>query len=114
MPEITRGEVWWTSFPGVGGSEAAKRRACVIVQRDAANAASSTTIVCPITDARGRKTGLTNVPVAVGTAGLTKGSVIVCNAVRAIDRARLQGRLGRLGAEELAAVDRGLRAILDI
>jgi len=107
--------VWWaTLYPGVGVSGSGKRRACVIVQRDVANAASSTIIVCPITDAHGRKTGITNVPVPVGTAGLTKGSVIVCNEVRSIDRSRLQGRLGRLGPEEIAAVDRGLRAILDL
>jgi mRNA interferase MazF len=105
--------VWSATFAAVGSLHA-KKRACVIVQRDAANATSPTTIVCPVTDARGRKTGLTNVPVAVGTAGLTKGSVIVCNEVRAIERSRLEGRLGRLGPEELAAVDRGLRAILDL
>ena len=113
MPDLARGEVWSASFQ-VAGSVPAKKRACVIVQRDAANAASPITIVCPVTDARGRKTGLTNVPVAVGTAGLTRGSVIVCNEVRAIDRSRLEGRLGRLGPDEMAAVDQGLRAILDL
>lgn len=112
--EVHRGELWWVLLDPTIGSEAKKRGPCVIVQRDAANATSPMTIICPVTDARERKIGITNVRVEAGSAGLKKDSVVICNQIRSVDRVRLSTRIGRLDLDTMDAVERGLRAILDL
>jgi mRNA interferase MazF len=72
------------------------------------------TIVCPLTDGRSRKSDILNVPVAAGTAGLAKDSVVLCNQIRAVDRARFGAHIGKLPDATIQAVDRGLREILDL
>ncbi|MFY9778980.1 MAG: type II toxin-antitoxin system PemK/MazF family toxin [Candidatus Baltobacteraceae bacterium] len=114
MGDARRGEVWRVALDPTVGSEIRKARPCLVVQRDAANLTSPTTIVCPISDAAGRKTGLTNVPIPSREGGLTKNSVVLCNQIRTVDNRRLQKRLGSISAKSLASVEAGLRAILDL
>ncbi|GAC1414185.1 MAG: type II toxin-antitoxin system PemK/MazF family toxin [Candidatus Velthaea sp.] len=111
---IARGEVYWVNLDPTLGSELRKRRACVVVQRDVATQNSPITIVCPLTDAAGRQGNLLNVFVAAGTGGTTKDSLVVCNQVRAVDKSRIQDRLGVLPPDCMAAINRGLTAILDL
>jgi mRNA interferase MazF len=111
---VRRGEIWRVALDPVVGSEQAKTRPCVIVQRDAANDASRTTIVVPITDAAGRKPSIAMPLLPRGDGGLTKDSIGLCHQVRAVDRLRLRGKLGELRAESLARVDRGIEEILDL
>lgn len=84
------------------------------MQRDAANATSPVTIICPMTDARGGRVNVLNVSVAARQGGLDKESLVACNQVRVVDRSRLRERLGTLLPETMQAIDRGLRAILDL
>lgn len=114
LPEVRRGELWWVSLGLSTGSEIRKTRPCVVMQRDAANEASPTTLVCPVTEARHRKAGIMNVLVRAGEGGLRKDSVVLCNQLRPVNRARLGDRIGKLDVETLRAVERGLRAILDL
>jgi mRNA interferase MazF len=72
------------------------------------------TIVCPLTDGRLRKSDILNVPVPAETAGLAKDSVVLCNQIRAVDRSRFGSHIGTLPDATIQAVDRGLRAILDL
>ncbi len=113
-PVVRRGEVWRVALDPVIGSEQAKTRPCVIVQRDAANDAARTTIVVPITDAAGRKPSVVNPMLPNGDGGLTKDSIGLCHQVRVVDRLRLRGKIGHLRAESLALVDTGLLEILDL
>lgn len=113
-PNYRRGDVVWVDLDPAKGSEISKRRPCVVVQRDAANETSPTTIVAPISDARGAKGNLLNVLVAAGTAGTSKDSLVVCNQIRTVDSTRISGKIGSLPAPIMAAIDRGLRLILDI
>jgi mRNA interferase MazF len=46
---MTRGDVYYADLEPVVGSEASKRRPCVIVSNDANNRAASTVTVLPIT-----------------------------------------------------------------
>ena len=109
-----RGEIYRVDLNPVVGSETAKVRPCVIVQRDSANASSPTTIVCPLTDAGGKTGNLLNVFVAAGDGGTTKDSLVVCNQVRVVDTRRLMHRDGALTPETMTLIARGLRAILDL
>ncbi len=113
-PVVRRGEVWRVALDPVIGSEQAKTRPCVIVQRDAANDAARTTIVVPITDAAGRKPSIARPLLPSGDGGLTKDSLGLCHQVRVVDRLRLRGKIGHLRAESLALVDTGLLEILDL
>ena len=58
--------------------------------------------------------GPTAVPLKKGAGGLRKGSVVVCHQVTTLDREKLVTRWGALDADELAAVEDGLRAALDL
>jgi mRNA interferase MazF len=114
LGDARRGEIWRVVLDPTVGSEVRKVRPCLVVQRDAANRSSPTTIVCPISDAHGRKTGLTNVPIPSAEGGLTKDSVVLCNQIRTVDSLRLRKRLGSVSAESMKSVEAGLRAILDL
>ena len=103
------------AFDPVRGSEQAKTRPAVVVQRDSANATSPTTIVCPLVDARDEQGNLLNVLVRKGEGGTTKTSLVVCNQVRVVDGTRLTGSaLGTLSEATMELVAQGLRAILDL
>lgn len=111
--KVRRGEVWWVRLDPTVGSEAKKTRPCLVVQRDSANAVSPTTLVCPLTAARGDAGDILNVIVKPGVSGLPKVSRISCNQVRVVDFSRFDTRIGEVDPTTLAEVGRGLRAILD-
>ncbi len=96
------------------GSELRKTRPCVVVQRDAANRAGRTTLVCPLSDAQGKQPSVIRIPVAAGTGGTTKDSMILCDQLRVIDRLRIVGEIGTLPPELMQRVNAGLRVILDL
>jgi mRNA interferase MazF len=114
MPEIKRGQVWHVALDPAVGSEQAKTRPCVVVQRDSANATSPVTIVCPLTDAKGSAGSVVAVKVAKGEGGLKKDSLVLCNQVRTVSHHRLQRFDGVLDARTMQTISGGLRAILDL
>ncbi|MFN2450299.1 MAG: type II toxin-antitoxin system PemK/MazF family toxin [Candidatus Baltobacteraceae bacterium] len=110
-----RGGVWYVALDRTIGSEQAKTRPCLVVQRDSANASSATTIVCPLSSAHGKTANVLNVLVRRPEAQLKKDSLIVLNQIRTVDQLRLCGQmLGRVSEKTMASVDEGLRAILDL
>lgn len=110
---MKRGEVYRFNLDPTIGSEIRKTRPCVVVQRDAP--ASPIVIVCPLTDANGRLGNLLNPAVRAGVGGMTKDSRVVTHQIRALDRRRVVGAsLGTLSPAIMAAVDAGLRAVLDL
>ena len=111
---VSRGDVVRVQLDPTRGSEIRKTRPCVVVQRDAANRGGRTTIVCPLTDAAGKRASTLYVPVAAGTAGTTKDSLIVCSQIRAVDTVRVVAKLGVLPQPVMDRLATGLRAVLDI
>jgi mRNA interferase MazF len=112
---MKRGEIYRFALDPTVGSELQKTRPCVIVQRDLQTERSPVTIVCPLTDASGRPGNILNPLIPAGTGGTTKDSLVCCHQVRTLDCRRVVGeKLGELSAETMAAVSRGLRAILDL
>jgi len=53
-------------------------------------------------------------PIVVATASAGPGSMAVCDQVRAIDKSRLTQRAGQLAADDLRAVDDGVRSVLGL
>jgi len=116
MGAIKRGEVWRFRLDPTVGSELQKVRPCVIIQRDAANRVSPTTIVCPISSVkRPNQSNQLNVPIQKGEAGLSQDSVVICNQIRTLDTSRIVGNaLGVVSAQTMILIEDGLRAILDL
>ena len=112
---MRRGEVWLVCLDPISGSEQGKTRPCVVVQRDAANRSSPTSIVVPVADAGNRPSDLLNVLLAMDEGALRKRSRALCNQVRAVDRRRFRGnRLGTVSPATMSLIENGLRLILDL
>jgi len=109
---VRRGEVYRFNLDPTVGSEIKKARPCVVVMRDGSDA-SPVTIVCPITDANGRRGNLLNPSIAAGIAGTTKDSRVAVHQIRTLDKRRVVGdKLGDVPAPIMEQVDQGLRAVL--
>jgi mRNA interferase MazF len=108
-----RGDVFWTEFDPVAGREMGKTRPAVVVQNDAGNRNSPTTIVATVTS---RLVGrdypfLVEVPQGV----LPKASVVNCAHIRTVDKTRMKpGRIAALDEQTMALVDDALRASLGL
>jgi len=110
---VRRGDVFWTKFDPVEGSELAGLRPSVVIQNDVGNRHSGTTVVAGITTRFVRKDYpmIAQLPDGV----LPKPSAVNCAQVRTVDKARFQGGpIAHLGAETMRIVDDALRASLGL
>jgi mRNA interferase MazF len=103
---MTRGELYWVDLEPSQGSEANKRRPCVIVSRDASNRSAPILTVVPVTSNVSRiypfDVYLVNV--------LDRPSKAQANQVRTISKERLSGpAIGQLSAELIKQLDDALR-----
>lgn len=112
---MRRGEVWVAQLDPNPGAEAGKVRPVVIVQADALNDSGLATLaVVPLTTQR--RPAAEPLRVSIAARGrLLKGCYAMTDQVRTLDRSRFgEGPLTTLTAEELAHVERGLRAVLGL
>lgn len=108
---MKRGDVYWASLAPAVGSEADKRRPCVIVSRDASNRVSPTVTIVPITS---NLTTVYQFEVEVSDA-LGRPCKAQANQVRTISKSRLRGAsIARLDASLMAEVEAALRLHLDL
>ena len=111
---MKRGAVYLVRPAPAIGHEQQKTRPCVIVSADPVNDNSPLVVVCPITEGVKLTATILHIPLAKGEGGTTKDSIILCNQVKAVDKVRLMERMGSLKPETMAAIDRGLRALLSL
>ena len=104
-----RGEVWWVRLDPTLGSEIGKTRPCLVLTRDILNARRRTVVVVPLSSSPPPSPPLL---VAIRCAG--QPAVAVTDQVRAIAKERFRERLDVLSAEDLTAVEEGLREILEL
>lgn len=108
-PAPRRGDVFYANLSPVVGSEQGGTRPVLVVQNDIGNLHSRTVIVAPMTGAPKDGHMPTQVPVGDGeVAGLVRGSVVLTEQLRTIDKRRLREWAGALGAEAMREVDRAL------
>lgn len=103
---MTRGELYWVDLDPTLGSEANKRRPCVIVSNDANNRAAATVTVVPVTSR------VTRVyPFEVLLEGvLERPSKAQAHQVRTVSKMRLVGdAIARLDDEPMHELDEALR-----
>jgi mRNA interferase MazF len=104
---VRRGEIWWVDFNPTRGGEIRKRRPAVVVTADGLNRARRTVVVVPLSTGPQPRP-----PIVVPTPSAGARSVAICDQLRAVDRNRLSDSLGSLSAEDLRALEEGLRRIL--
>jgi mRNA interferase MazF len=95
---MKRGEVWWVALDPTVGSEIQKTRPCLIVSPDVMVKGLRTILVAPLAS-RGRTTSFRPPVSFKGTTGL-----IILDQLRAVDKARLRSRMGKVSDETLVHV----------
>ena len=113
--EYRRGDVVKVDLePTRGREQQGASRPCVIVQNDIGNKNSDTTIIIPVTDARGKEVYPHQAFIPEGGGGLTKDSIAKCEQIRVIDSARISENMGHLGEIEIASINQALRRSLEL
>jgi mRNA interferase MazF len=104
-----RGEVWWVRLDPTVGSEIAKTRPCLILSTNVVNERRRTVVVVPVSTSPTASPPLL-VPIQVGEQTV----VAVTDQIRAIAKERLKNRIAEISAGDMAAVESGVRRILDL
>ncbi len=109
MVEPRRGEVWWVRLDPTLGSEIAKTRPCVIFSGNIFNRFRRTVVVIPLS-----RSPQSSPPLLVPVECDGQTVVAVTDQIRAVTKQRLERRIGELSADDLGAVERGVREILEL
>ena len=110
--EVKRGDVFLVDLNPIRGTEQAGIRPVLVIQIDKANKVSPHTIVIPFTTRIREAVLPSHTKIPAGAGGLEKDSVLLCEQVRVIDKARLMKKLGSLSADYMEQVERSLKIIL--
>ena len=112
---MLRGEVYQANLDPIAGSEQGGTRHVLIVSRNALNANAPIVIVVPLTGRENkRRLYPTHVELTAGEGGLTKGSVVLCEQVRAISKDRLTKKIGQVSPQRMSVVDAALNISMDL
>jgi mRNA interferase MazF len=112
--QIKRGDIFYADLSPVVGSEQGGTRPVLVIQNNAGNKYSPTTIVAAITS-RIRKAKLpTHVELSKGTTRLSRNSVILLEQVRTVDRRRLKEKVGHLDMVTMEKVSEALEISLGL
>jgi mRNA interferase MazF len=104
-----RGEVWWVQLDPVLGSEIAKTRPCLILSSNIVNERRRTVVVVPLSSSPQPAP-----PILVPVLCEGREAVAVTDQIRAVSKRRLDRRAGTVSLEDLEAVERGVREVLDL
>ena len=105
---MKRGDIYYADLDPVVGSEQGGTRPVLIIQNDLGNRFSPTVIVLPLTSKMGKAPLPTHVPLLPPQGGVKKPSIILCEQVRTLEKSRLTLRLGCVGREKMALVEKAL------
>ena len=107
IPE--RGEIWWVALDPTLGSEIRKTRPCVVVSVKILNERRRTVIVVPLSSSP-----KASPPILIQITCEGRAATAVGDQVRAVAKQRLLSRLGVVADEEMAALEDGLRQIMQL
>lgn len=113
--DFKRGSVWWAALPEPLGSEPGYRRPVVITQSDAFNTSRIRTVVAVVlTSSLELEAAPGNVRIGAREAGLPKDSVANVSQIITLDKTFLAESRGQLRSRTMAAIDAGMRLVLDL
>lgn len=109
-----QGDVVWVAFPPPRSAEPAGRRPAVILSHNRFNAtALRTVVVASITSKLRYESQPGNVRLHKGEAGLPQPSVVNVTQMAAVDKARIEGRIGTVSRARLREIWEGVRLVLE-
>jgi len=111
---MNKGDVYYANLGTTIGSEQAGLRPILIFQNDTLFAHSSTVIIIPFTTTLRRAQIPGCVLVRQREGGLQQDSVALCYQIRAIDRSRLQSRIGSLADATINEIENALKITFDM
>src|SRR5438128_2748464 len=100
-----RGEVYFVAFDPTRGAEIKKTRPAVVMRNNVDDRSRPITIVAPTSSKFDDKVYPTEVLVRAPEGGLKVDSVVSVNQLRAVDKERLERRLGSLKPVTMTAVN---------
>jgi len=106
---MNRGEVYWVNFDPQQGAETKKNRPAVVLSRQPFNARRKTVIVVPLSKAHTQ----TEWPLLIAVQSTGPG-VAVIDQLKAADKSRFGGRLGRLSDDEMKQISEAVACVLDV
>lgn len=104
-----RGEVWWVRLDPTLGSEIGKTRPCLVLTSNILNDRRRTVVVVPLSSSPGA-----GPPLLVPLVCAGRPAVAVLDQIRAVAKERLAELMDRLSDADLAAVEDGLRQVLEL
>lgn len=105
---VHRGELYYAELSGAVGSEQDGVRPVLIIQNDAGNRNSPTTIIAPLTGKPNKAFLPTHIALDK-QGGLTEKSLVLLEQIRTVDKSRLLNYIGTVDAKTMAQVDDGIR-----
>ncbi|MBM3926370.1 MAG: type II toxin-antitoxin system PemK/MazF family toxin [SAR202 cluster bacterium] len=111
---VRRGEIYWLELSETTGSEQSGRRPFLVIQNDAGNSTSPTTIVAAITSQPRRRLYPFRVPFTAQESGLNLDGTVLCEQLRTIDQGRLGSMVGSLPQNRMREVDSALHKSLGL
>lgn len=106
---MNRGDIYWVDLNPSKGSEINKLRPCVLVGATPINKARQTVVVVPLSTS-----AIARPPLTITVYCLERQVVAVCDQIRTVDKSRLSKLAGRLSANDMNALDDGLRQVLSL
>jgi mRNA interferase MazF len=107
IPE--RGDIWWVALDPALGSEISKTRPCIVMSVKVLNERRRTVIVVPLSSSPKASPPIL-IPILCGG----QPAAAVSDQIRAVAKERLRSRLGAITVEEMAALEDGLRQIMQL
>jgi mRNA interferase MazF len=110
---IERGDILLIGFDPTKGSEIQKTRPAVVVTNNVANKFSKLLTVVPITSQKIDTIRVFESLIKVAE-GLKKQSKAVISQMRAIDRSRIQKKIGKISKADLKSIDKTIKIHLGL
>lgn len=110
MARVLRGEIYWANLDPSTGNEQAGRRPVLILSHEVFNERSGTVIAVALTS-QPQRAGFP-LTLELSSQKLPKKSWVKISQIRTLSIKRLEGKVGRVQAEELALVIEGLHEII--
>jgi mRNA-degrading endonuclease toxin of MazEF toxin-antitoxin module len=116
---VNPGDIYWITIAPKGGREQEGRRPCVVMSRLAVNRGNPI-IVVPLTTNRS-KANAYNIAIPaqeivrdIASTSLIQDSVALCGQCFAVDKRKLEDKMGKLSHNAVLAVQLGLSYLFDI